>query len=111
MLSSALYIWELCGCKSQRYKEQNITIILVSHSMEDVAKYVSRLVVMNQGEKVFDGTPKEVFRHYKELEAMGLAAPQITYVVHALRARGIMISEDVTTVEEARDEILKLWRK
>ena len=93
------------------HEEQKITIILVSHSMEDVAKYVSRLVVMNQGEKAFDGTPKEVFRHYKELEAIGLAAPQITYVVQALRERGIMVSEDVTTVEEARDEILKLWRK
>ena len=102
---------DILGLVEKLHKEQNITIILVSHSMEDVGKYVSRLVVMKQGEKVFDGTPKEVFRHYKELEAMGLAAPQITYVVHALRARGIMISEDVTTVEEARDEILKLWRK
>ena len=54
---------------------------------------------------------RQVFRHYKELEAIGLAAPQITYVVQALRERGIMVSEDVTTVEEARDEILKLWRK
>ncbi len=102
---------DILGLVAKLHREQNITIILVSHSMEDVAKYVSRLVVMNQGEKVFDGTPKEVFRYYKELEAMGLAAPQITYVVQALRARGIMISEDVTTVEEARDEILKLWRK
>jgi energy-coupling factor transport system ATP-binding protein len=102
---------DILGLVEKLHKEQNITIILVSHSMEDVAKYVSRLVVMNQGEKVFDGTPKEVFRHYKELEAMGLAAPQITYVVQALRERGIMISEDVTTVEEARDEILKLWKK
>ena len=66
---------------------------------------------MNQGEKVFDGTPKEVFRHYKELEAIGLAAPQITYVVQALRERGVMISEDVTTVEEAKAEILKLWKQ
>ena len=102
---------DILGLVAKLHEEQKMTIILVSHSMEDVAKYVSRLVVMNRGEKVFDGTPKEVFRHYKELEAMGLAAPQITYVVQALRARGIMISEDVTTVEEARDEILKLWRK
>lgn len=102
---------DILGLVAKLHEEQKITIILVSHSMEDVAKYVSRLVVMNHGEKMFDGTPKEVFRHYKELEAMGLAAPQITYVVQALRARGIMISEDVTTVEEARDEILKLWRK
>ena len=102
---------DILGLVAKLHKEKKITIILVSHSMEDVAKYVSRLVVMNQGEKVFDGTPKEVFRHYKELESIGLAAPQITYVVQALRERGIMISEDVTTVEEARDEILKLWKK
>lgn len=100
---------EILGLAAKLHAEQKITIILVSHSMEDVAKYVSRLVVMNHGEKVFDGTPKEVFRHYKELEAIGLAAPQITYVVHALREHGIPVSEDVTTVEEARDEILKLW--
>jgi energy-coupling factor transport system ATP-binding protein len=79
--------------------------------MEDVARYVSRLIVMNHGEKVFDGTPREVFRHYKQLEKMGLAAPQITYVVHALRERGIAIDEDIMTVEEARDAILALWRK
>lgn len=102
---------DILGLVAKLHEEKKITIILVSHSMEDVAKYVSRLVVMNQGEKVFDGTPKEVFRHYKELEAIGLAAPQITYVVQALRERGIMVSEDVTTVEEARDEILKLWKK
>lgn len=102
---------DILGLVAKLHAEQKMTIILVSHSMEDVAKYVSRLVVMNQGEKVFDGTPKEVFRHYKELEAIGLAAPQITYVVQALRERGIAISEDVTTVEEARDEILKLWKQ
>jgi len=102
---------DILGLVAKLHEEKKITIILVSHSMEDVAKYVSRLVVMNQGEKVFDGTPKEVFRHYKELEAIGLAAPQITYVVQALRERGIMVSEDVTTVEEAKAEILKLWRK
>lgn len=102
---------EILGLVAELHEKKKITIILVSHSMEDVANYVSRLIVMNHGEKVFDGSPKEVFRHYKELEAMGLAAPQITYVVHALRARGIMISEDVTTVEEAKAEILRLWRQ
>lgn len=102
---------DILGLVAKLHAEQGMTIILVSHSMEDVAKYVSRLVVMNHGEKVFDGTPKEVFRHYKELEQIGLAAPQITYVVQALRARGIMVSEDVTTVEEARDEILRLWKR
>ena len=102
---------DILGLIADLHKKQGMTIILVSHSMEDVAKYVSRLVVMNHGEKTYDGAPKEVFRHYKELEAMGLAAPQITYVVQALRQRGIPVSEDVTTVDEARDEILKLWKK
>lgn len=102
---------DILGLIADLHKKQGMTIILVSHSMEDVAKYVSRLVVMNHGEKAYDGAPKEVFRHYKELESMGLAAPQITYVVQALRQRGIPVSEDVTTVDEARDEILKLWKK
>ena len=68
--------------------------------MEDVAKYVERLIVMNDGEKMFDGTPEEVFRHYKELEAVGLAAPQVTYVMHDLKEKGFDVSADATTVEE-----------
>ena len=63
-----------------------------------------------QEKKVFDGTPREVFSHYKELEAMGLAAPQVTYLVHDLKAQGIAIDESITTVEEAREAILTLWR-
>lgn len=93
------------------HKERNMTIILVSHSMEDIARYVDRILVMNQGEKVFDDTPKEVFKHYKELESIGLAAPQITYVVHSLQDHGVPVDDNVTTVEEARDEILRLLEK
>jgi len=92
------------------HREKRMTIILVSHSMEDVARYADRLLVMNHGKKVFDGTPREVFSHYKELEAMGLAAPQVTYLVHDLKAQGIAIDESITTVEEAREAILTLWR-
>lgn len=84
----------------------NMTVILVSHSMEDIAEYVDRLIVMNQGEIRFDDTPKEVFRHYKELEAMGLAAPQVTYIMNALADRGIKVNRNVTTIEEAKKEIL-----
>lgn len=90
------------------HRENGMTILLVSHSMEDIARYVDRILVMNHGEKVFDDTPKEVFKHYKELEAIGLAAPQITYVVHTLRDHGVPIDNDITTVEEARDAVLKL---
>lgn len=96
---------------SELHRERKMTIILVSHSMEDMAKYASRLLVMNHGEKIFDGTPKEVFRHYKELEEMGLAAPQITYVVHELRENGIEIADDLTTVDEAGDAIFKAWKE
>ena len=85
---------------------RGITIVLVSHSMEDIAKYVERLIVMNHGEAVFDDAPKKVFSHYKELEAMGLAAPQITYIMHALNEHGLSVDADATTVEEARDSIL-----
>lgn len=93
------------------HQERHMTIILVSHSMEDVARYADRLIVMNHGQKVFDGTPKEVFAHYKELESMGLAAPQITYLVHDLRERGVDIDKDITTVVEAREAILNLRLK
>jgi len=90
----------------QLHKEKNITIVLVSHSMEDVAKYVSRIIVMNQGEVLFDDVPREVFRHYKELEQVGLAAPQVTYMMHALKEKGLAVDENATTISEARDTIL-----
>lgn len=96
---------------SQLHKEKGMTIILVSHSMEDMARYAGRLIVMNHGEKIFDDVPKEVFKHYKELEKMGLAAPQITYVVHELREHGVEIADDLTTVAEARDAILGALKK
>lgn len=89
------------------HKETGMTVILVSHSMEDVARYVERIIVMNRGEKMLDGTPKEVFRHYKELEQVGLAAPQVTYVMHDLKDRGFSVSPDATTIAEATDEIMR----
>lgn len=92
------------------HEEHHITIILVSHSMEDVAKYVGRIIVMNQGEMMFDGTPKEVFRHYQELESIGLAAPQVTYIMHALAEKGFQVSTDATTIEEATEEIVRAYQ-
>ncbi|MDD6183819.1 MAG: energy-coupling factor transporter ATPase, partial [Lachnospiraceae bacterium] len=74
---------------------------------EDVAKYVGRIIVMNQGEVMFDDTPKQVFGHYKELESVGLAAPQVTYLMHELHDAGIPVTTDATTVAEAKEEILK----
>ena len=88
-------------------KETGMTVILVSHSMEDVAKYVDRIIVMNKGKIMYDDVPKEVFRHYKELEEVGLAAPQITYIMQELRARGLRVDTDITSVEEAKKAILQ----
>ena len=88
------------------HEQRGITIILVSHSMEDVARYADRLIVVNDGKIPYDGTPREVFSHYEELEKIGLAAPQITYIMHDLAARGLMVDTHATTVEEAKKSIL-----
>lgn len=88
-------------------KETGITVILVSHSMEDVAEYVDRIIVMNEGQILYDDVPREVFRHYKELEEIGLAAPQVTYVMHALKEKGLPVDVGASTIEEAVETILK----
>ncbi|MBO7339684.1 MAG: energy-coupling factor transporter ATPase, partial [Lachnospiraceae bacterium] len=87
--------------------KSHMTILLVSHSMEDVAEYVDRILVMNHGRVVYDGTPKEVFAHYKELEDIGLACPQVTYVMHDLHAAGFSVDLTATTVDEAKESILR----
>ena len=92
-------------------KERKITVILVSHSMEDVARYVDRIIVVNDGKILFDDTPKQVFQHYKEPESVGLAAPQVTYVVKALKEKGWDIDTTATTVEEAKEAILLAIKK
>ena len=98
---------EILDMVAQLHEERGMTVILVSHSMEDVAHYVDRLIVMNQGKKAFDGKTREVFSHYKELEEMGLSAPQVTYVMHALKERGWKIDTSAITVEEAKKEIIR----
>ena len=97
---------EILGLLAQMKRELGITIILVSHSMEDVAEYVDRLFVMNGGELMYEGAPKDVFRHYKELEEVGLAAPQVTYLMHELKEKGLNVDLDATTVDEAKQTIL-----
>ena len=98
---------EILDQVARLHKETGMTVILVSHSMEDVARYVERIIVMNRGEKMLDGIPGEVFCHYKELEKVGLAAPQVTYIMHDLKERGFTVSPDATTVGEAADEIMR----
>ena len=102
---------EILSEVKEYHKKTGTTVLLVSHSMEDIAKYVERLIVMNHGEAVFDDEPKKVFSHYKELETMGLAAPQITYIMHALKEKGMDVPTDATTIEEAADGIMKALKK
>lgn len=90
------------------HEENNITVILVSHSMEDVANYVNRIIVMNRGSILFDDNPKKVFSHYKELENVGLAAPQVTYIMHKLQEEGFPVKTDATTINEACKEIMSV---
>lgn len=98
---------EILSLVAQMHKELKMTVILVSHSMEDVAEYVGRLIVMNQGQIVFDHTPRNVFAYYKELESIGLAVPQVTYLMHEMRAAGFDVSTQAITVAEAKAEIMK----
>lgn len=102
---------EILGLIKKLQTESGMTILLVSHSMEDVAQYVDRILVMNKGKIMLDDVPREVFRHYKEIEEIGLAAPQVTYIMHELRAQGLMVDDSATTVEEAADQIMKLFRR
>ena len=101
---------EILGLVAQLQRENHITVILVSHSMEDVANYASRIVVMDHSRILLDGTPREVFGHREELEKAGLAVPQVTRVMAALKADGWDVSEDATTIAEAKEEILRAYR-
>ena len=101
---------EILNQIAELHEKRGITIVLVSHSMEDIARYVERIIVMNHGEVTFDDTPKKVFSHYKELEKIGLGAPQITYIMHELKERGMDVDTTATTVEEAKASILHALR-
>lgn len=93
------------------HKDSGITVILVTHSMEDVAKYVNRILVMKSGSLAMDQETRKVFSRYKELEEIHLAAPQVTYVMNALKEKGFPVNTEVTTVTEARDEIIRVLSK
>lgn len=97
---------EILGEIAALREKTGMTIVLVSHSMEDVANYVNRIIVMNKGSVMYDDEPKKVFHHVRELEAVGLAAPQVTYIMHTLKDAGLAVETDATTLTEARDAIL-----
>lgn len=102
---------EILGLLKKLHDERKCTIILVSHSMEDVANYVERLIVMHEGKVVLDGRTRDIFLHHKELEMLGLAAPKVSYVMEQLLADGIPVRSDVITVSEAKEEILRVYRR
>ncbi len=100
---------EILDQVARLHREKGMAVVLVSHSMEDVARYAERLIVLDDGLVAFDGTPREVFCHHRELEKMGLSAPQVTYLMEELRQAGFPVSGEVTTVAEAEQEILRCF--
>jgi energy-coupling factor transport system ATP-binding protein len=92
-------------------QEQGITIILVSHSMEDIASYVDRMIVMNRGRLEFDGDREEVFSHQKELEQMGLSVPFFRYLANDLKEKGFPLEGEILTLEDAKTAILETLKK
>ncbi|MGL6173807.1 MAG: energy-coupling factor transporter ATPase [Cellulosilyticaceae bacterium] len=102
---------ELFNQLKYMHETLGITVILISHSMEDVAKYAEQLIVLHEGNIAFKGTPRQVFRHVEELEQIGLAPPQIKYIVQELRQQGIPIDNSILTVEEAAQKLIEYFNK
>lgn len=95
---------------SKLHKDYNMTVIIVSHSMEDVAKIAERIIVMNSGKVALQGVPGEVFKEVDTLEKIGLGVPQVTYLARELRKKGFNISENIFTIEEAKKELLSILK-
>ena len=93
------------------HDEYKMTIILVSHSMEDVGKLAERIIVMNNGEVALEGTPSEVFKEVETLERIGLAVPQVTYLMRALREKGFDVSDEIYTISQGKEELLRLLKE
>ena len=102
---------DILGKIKKLHKEYNMTIILVSHSMEDVANLADRILVMNEGKCILDGKPSEIFKEIDTLESVGLAVPQVTYLIRELRKKGYDLSDDIYTIDQAKEAIVKLFNK
>jgi len=102
---------EILGQVKKLHEISDVSVILVSHSMEDIAKLVDRVIVLYKGKVHMEGTPKEIYSKADELERIGLGIPQIAYIVRDLRNRGFNIKQDILTVEEAKEEILREVRR
>ena len=98
---------EILGLVNELHEEQGITIVLVSHSMEDVAEYAERIIVMDKGRVFMNGTPREVFYHAARLETIGLAAPRVTYIMRGLKRAGFNVDPSAITISEATDSVLE----
>lgn len=93
------------------HTKYNMTIILVSHSMEDVGKLAKRIIVMNKGKVVLEGIPAKVFKEIDKLESIGLGVPQVTYLMRALREKGFNVSEEIFTLEQGRAELIRVLKE
>lgn len=93
------------------HDEYKMTIILVSHSMEDVGKLAERIIVMNKGEVALEGSPSKVFKEVETLENIGLAVPQVTYLMRELRNRGFNVSDEVYTIKQGKEELLRILKE
>ncbi|HOK49035.1 MAG TPA: energy-coupling factor transporter ATPase [Sedimentibacter sp.] len=102
---------EILGQVKKLHEVSEVSVILVSHSMEDIAKLVDRVIVLYRGKVHMQGTPKDIYSKADELERIGLGIPQIASIVRDLRNRGFNIKQDILTVEEAKEEILKEVRR
>ncbi|GHU63682.1 energy-coupling factor transporter ATP-binding protein EcfA2 [Clostridia bacterium] len=92
------------------HKTEKISVVLVSHSMEEIAKYVDRLVVLSKGKKRYDASPAEVFAHRQELEEIGLLVPQMIYIAEKLNQRGFCLSYDLHEPKDLAEEIVRQWK-
>ncbi|MBU3111682.1 energy-coupling factor transporter ATPase [Clostridium lacusfryxellense] len=102
---------DILGKILELYNQNDMTIILVSHSMEDVAKVANRILVMDKGKCILDGSPEKIFREVEILESVGLAVPQVTYLIRELRNKGFDLSRDIFTIEKAKEELLRILKK
>lgn len=102
---------EILGMVKGLHEKTGNTVILVSHSMEDVARYVDRILVMNDGELLYDDSPKEVFAHSEELERIGLAVPEVTKVMNLLRQKGFDADTSAITIDEGFESILRIFKE
>jgi energy-coupling factor transport system ATP-binding protein len=100
---------ELFGQIKKMHERLKITIVLVSHSMEDIAKLVSRIIVLQNGKLFDDGTPGQIFKRSKDLENIGLASPQISYLMEELKSRGINVPDDIFTIAEAENVLFEIF--